>query len=183
MKKIRAMLGLVIALVVAVGTLVLTVPAGVQAQNNCTGFQGIIQAHLDSQVGLTGPVWASLGGEEVLSGTFVTSDWTTYNSWARGKVGFETGGELLWSFGPDGTFTTAFVRGDYPSPPGKLGFAQFHGTLKQIRGTGRFAGASGDFAWGGPILFWALTPDPYGPAEAHWNAEIDGKVCNVLPRQ
>jgi len=185
-KRVALLLGLA----VTVGLLILPAPSA-WAQSNCRAFRAICPASLPVAVPLKdtdiwgGPVYGSLGGQELLFGLFSGNDGTDFWRGVGGNIGQGKGGSYTFAFGPTDnpmkdSFTTYVTNAVFPIVPGKIGFGSYQGAHKIVSGTGRFANASGNLLMVGPWLAW---PDPTSwlGVSGRFNGEISGSICNVAP--
>jgi hypothetical protein len=74
------------------------------------------------------------------------------------------------------SFTYEVPFAVFPAPPNDLG-AYIGYTISIVKGTGKFAGATGNLNVRGPFIAW---PDdnPIG-ASGKWHAEISGSICGI----
>jgi hypothetical protein len=167
-----------------------------QAQSGCLSFEAIAQAVLPSSTPLAatdtwgGPLYVMLG--EVLQGTTSIlsgndGDETWHAHMGSGKGGVYTVGiNCIAPYQPGNstqfyscqhTLTYEVPHAVFPMPPGKAGLMSYSGnTAKIVRGTGKFASASGNLNVRGPAIAWPVSETQF---EGRWVPEISGKVCDI----
>jgi hypothetical protein len=158
---------------------------GAPSQTDCKSFVGILQATLPTSTPVAqtdvwgGPLFALLGGEylgakTVMSGNDGEQAWYDSNMIGVGKGGSYT---VCTDYPTcSHTFTFEVPVAIFPNPPDSP--ATYTGySIKIVKGTGRFANATGALKVHGPAVGW---PDdnPIGLA-GRWNAEVLGTVCGV----
>jgi hypothetical protein len=165
----------------------------VQAQSNgCMSFRVLLQAKLNLlDKGWSGDVRGFLDNTIPLKGTFYGLP-PAEPPKGTGQAAHEYGDRFVFDFGEKGLFVTEAGGGvshflpavsphmDYPPP---IAYGNFVATAKvspdPIVGTsGWFEKATGNISIVGPFLVdAAVIPIDMGV----WNAEINGKLCNVTP--
>jgi hypothetical protein len=156
-----------------------------QAQPGCKAFVGIAQASLPTSTPLAptdiwgGPLHATLGGEflgtsAVLSGNDGEETWYEEQAVGVGKGGLYT--VCIDHPACLDTFTYEVPMSIFPNPPSDLGIYIGY-EVSIVKGTGKFAGASGNLRFRGPFIAW---PDNNEfEASGRWYPEISGNICGV----
>ncbi|MGB0043010.1 MAG: hypothetical protein WCF61_03360 [Terriglobales bacterium] len=174
--------------------LVLPIVPGSQVQaqqswQSCKAFHAFVQGSLptSNQFAPTdtwgGPIFVNLDGE-FLQGGLSGNDGTEY---PHGPVSIFKGGEYklcltsaaAWG-GPNDcsdSFTYKVPRAVVVWPDGKL-LGSYKATANVVKGTGRFASASGHLEIEGPFILWTDPNSPFG-VSGRWNGEFSGSVCGV----
>ncbi len=169
-----------------IGSLVRLAKTPQQAQPACKSFVAVGHAVLPSSTPLAdtdtwgGPLYATLAGEflgtsAVLSGSDGEENW-----YEDGMVGVGKGGSYtVCTDYPacSNTFTYEIPFAVFPGPPDSL--MTYTGySITIVKGTGRFAGASGALNVRGPANAWLDDASPFG-ASGRWSAEITGTICGI----
>jgi hypothetical protein len=171
---------------VVLGFLVLlsaTLPARAQA-GNCQSLRILLQATLDltSTGGApwSGQVRGLLNDTEPLIGTLSYLPGGT--SRQTGQAGHESNDRAVFDFGPNGIFVTEPHSATFPLRPDisdPLAFGSYMATAKVAPdpkvSSGRFAKTTGNISINGTFLVDMSSASSAGI----WNAEINGKLCNV----
>ena len=185
--KRKSFVALTFAFALAFALVLLIVP--VQAQQSCKAFHAFVQGSLptSNQFAPTdtwgGPIFVNLDGE-FLQGGLSGNDGTEY---PHGPVSIFKGGEYklcltsaaAWG-GPNDcsdSFTYKVPRAVVIWPAGKL-LGSYKATANVVKGTGRFASASGHLEIEGPFILWTDPNSPFG-VSGRWNGEFSGRVCGV----
>lgn len=177
-------------LALACAAVPLPVPgAQAQAQQGCKAFHGVIQGNLPTvnQFASTdtwgGPVFASLAGE-FLSGGMSGNDGTQYG---QGAVSILKGGAYKVCFGTGAVWggpNDCLDSFTYEVPqavviwPAANWLGNYKATANIVKGTHRFASASGHLDVAGPFILWTDTNSPFG-VSGRWNGEFSGSICGV----
>jgi len=160
----------------------------VQAQS-CKAFHAFVQGSLPTpnQFAPTdtwgGPIFVKLDGE-FLQGGLSGNDGTEY---PYGPVSIFKGGEYklcltsapAWG-GPNDcldSFTYKVPQAFVIWPAGKS-LGSYKATANVVKGTHRFASASGQLEIAGPFILWADPNSPFG-VSGRWNGELSGRICGV----
>jgi len=159
-------------------------------QQGCKVFNAIIQGSLPTANQFAssdtwgGPVYASLGGES-LSGGISGNDGTQAG---QGAVSVLKDGVYKICFGPSGAAwggpNDCLDSLTYEVPhavviwPAENWLGSYKATANIIRGTHRFASASGHLDVAGPFILWTDAESPFG-VSGRWNGEIVGSVCGI----
>jgi hypothetical protein len=161
----------------------------VQAQQNCKAFHGFVQGRLPTANPFAetdvwgGPVFVNLDGA-FLQGGFSGNDGTEY---PHGPVSIFKGGEYklcltsasAWG-GPNDcsdSFTYKVSQAIVIWPTGKF-LGSYKGTANIVKGTNRFASASGQLEVSGPFIVWEDSNSVFG-VSGRWDGDISGRVCGV----
>jgi hypothetical protein len=188
--KQKSVIALTFVFALAFAAVLLPVPgAQAQAQPGCKAFHGIIQGTLPTanQFAATdtwgGPVFASLAGE-FLSGGMSGNDGTQYG---QGAVSILKGGvyKVCFASGPVwGGPNDCLDSFTYVVPqavviwPAANWLGNYKATANIVKGTHRFASASGHLDVAGPFILWTDTNSPFG-VSGRWNGEFSGSICGV----
>ncbi len=181
------------ALILFVACLV-SIPSPAQDEN-CQSINLLLQANLD----LTRPadaIWYGilrgfLNDTIPLNGVFYAA--SVPDTSVTGQTGHDVNLSFVFDFGDNGKFVTVPDKGIYPFSPGvsphltyppAQAFAHYAYTAKVapdavdgVPATGWFINATGNISMSGRFLVNAPPPVDMGI----WNAEINGKLCNVIP--
>ena len=164
----------------------------VRAQQNrqsCKAFHAFVQGRLPTtnQFAPTdtwgGPIFVNLDGE-FLQGGLSGNDGTEY---PHGPVSIFKGGEYklcltsaaAWG-GPNDcsdSFTYKVPQAVVIWPAGKV-LGSYKATANVVKGTGRFAPASGQLEIEGPFILWTNPNSVFG-VSGRWNGEFSGRICGV----
>jgi len=160
----------------------------VQAQEKCKAFHSVAQGVLPSPNPFTetdtwgGTIFGNLG-TEFLQGGLSGNDGTEY---PHGPISIFKGGLYKLCLTPNATWNgpsecqdsfTYKAQAVVIWPAGEsLGF--YKATAKIVKGTGRFASASGQLEIEGPFIVWVDPGSAFG-VSGRWNAQIDGKICGA----
>jgi len=186
----KSVVALTLVFALAFAAVLLPVPGSqAQAQQGCKAFHGIVQGTLPSpnQFASTdtwgGPVSASVAGES-LSGGLSGNDGTQYGQGAvsvlRGgvyKVCLTSG--AVWG-GPNDcldSFTYEVPQAVVIWPAANW-LGTYKATANIVKGTHRFASASGRLEVAGPFILWTDANSPFG-VSGRWNGELNGSICVV----
>jgi len=164
----------------------------VQAQQNwqsCKAFHALVQGNLPTtnQFAPTdtwgGPIFVNLDGE-FRQGGLSGNDGTEY---PHGPVSIFKGGEYklcltsaaAWCGPNDCTdsFTYKVPKAVVIWPAGKF-LGSYKATANVVKGTSRFASASGPLEIAGPFSLWTDANSPFG-VSGRWNGEFNGRICGV----
>jgi len=186
--KRKSIVALTVGFAVAFATVLLPVPTSqAQAQHGCKAFHGIVQGSLPTpnQFAATdtwgGPVYTSLAGE-FLSGGMSGNDGTQFG---QGAVSILRDGVYKVCFGASGAWLGG--QGDcfsYEVPhavviwPAANWLGSYRATANIVKGTGRFASASGQLDVAGPFILWPDANSPFG-VDGRWDGEFNGSICGV----
>jgi hypothetical protein len=186
--KRKSTIALTFVVALAFAAVLLPVPGlQAQAQHGCKAFHGIVQGSLPSSNQFApadtwgGPVYASLAGES-LSGGLSGNDGTQSG---QGTVSVFRNGEYKVCFGTSGAWLGG--QGDcftYEVPhavviwPAANWLGSYKATANIVKGTNRFASASGHLEIAGPFILWTDAGSPFG-VSGRWNAELSGSICGV----
>ncbi len=143
-----------------------------------TGWSGIVRGFLADTVPLNGKLYAAFPPD-------------TYGT---GQTGHDVNLSFVFDFGVSGKFVTVPDKGVFPLSPGvsphmtyppEFAFGHYAYTAKVAPGAvagmpadGLFTNATGNISLSGRFLVNAPPPVDMGI----WNAEINGKLCNVTPQ-
>lgn len=187
-----------IALFAVVGCLLAALPA--QAQNNgCQPIRLLLQANLDFARPYPGTGWSGivrgfLNNTEPLNGKlYYLPPPPGSETKPAGQSGHEQSNRAVFDFGEKGMFVTVadgavFQLSPTVSPhmdyPPDLAFGHYSATVKVapdplLVKSGRFVNATGNLSIAG--LFLVDGPPPFDMGI--WNAEINGRLCKVTPKQ
>lgn len=160
-----------------------------QAQQSCKAFHAFVQASLPTANQFApadtwgGPIFVNLDGD-FLQGGLSGSDGTEY---PHGPVSIFKGGEykLCLTFGAAwggatncaDSFTYTVPKAVVIWPAGKS-LGSYKATAKIVKGTNRFASASGQLEIEGPFTLWTDPNSVFG-VSGRWNGEFKGQVCGV----
>ena len=160
----------------------------VQAQERCKDFHAFVQGTLPTpnQFAPTdtwgGPIFGNLD-TEFLHGGLSGNDGTEY---PHGAVSIFKGGEYkacLTSGAAWGGSSDCLNSFTYKAqavviwPAGKL-LGSYKATANVVKGTGRFASASGQLEIAGPFILWTDPNSVFG-VSGRWNGEFSGRICGV----
>jgi len=160
----------------------------VQANQKCKAFHGFVQGRLPTPNPFAstdtwgGPVIVNLDGE-FLQGGMSGNDGTEY---PHGPVSIFKGGEYkvcLTSAAAWGGANDCLDSFTYKAqalviwPTGKF-LGSYKATANIVKGTNRFASASGQLEVAGPFILWDDPNSVFG-VSGRWNGEISGRVCGV----
>ncbi|MGB9456034.1 MAG: hypothetical protein WCB12_08330 [Bryobacteraceae bacterium] len=184
----KSIVALTFVFALAFAAVLLPVPAShAQAQHGCKAFHGIVQGSLptSNQFASTdtwgGPVYASLAGE-FLSGGMSGNDGTQIG---QGAVSILRDGVYKLCFAASGAWLGG--QGDcftYEVPhavviwPAANWLGSYKANANIVKGTGRFASASGQLDVAGPFILWTDASSPFG-VSGRWNGEFSGNICGV----
>jgi len=160
-----------------------------QAQQSCKALHAFVQGSAPSsnQFAPTdvwgGPFFVNLDGE-FFQGGLSGNDGIEH---PHGPVSIFRGGEYklcltsaaTWG-GPNDcsdSFTYKVPRAVVIWPAGKL-LGSYKATANVVKGTGRFASASGHLEIEGPFTLWTDPNSPFG-VSGRWNGEFSGRICGV----
>jgi hypothetical protein len=188
--KRKSVVALTFVFTVAFAAVLLPVASSqVQAQRSCKAFHALEQFSLPTtnQFAPTdtwgGPIFVNLGGE-FLQGGLSGNDGTEY---PHGPISIFKGGEYkacltsapAWG-GPNDcsdSFTYKVPRAFVIWPAGKS-LGTYKATANIVKGTGRFASASGQLEIEGPFILWTDPNSPYG-VSGRGNVDLSGRICGV----
>src|ERR1035438_5635280 len=171
--------------------LVLLIAPGsqVQAQQNCKAFHAFVQGSLPSanQFAPTdtwgGPIFVNLDGE-FLQGGMSGNDGTEY---PHGPFSIFKGGvykvcltsEPVWHGSNDclDSFTYKVPEAVVIWPTGRF-LGLYKATANIVKGTHRFASASGQLDIAGPFILLNDPSSPFG-VSGRWNGDFSGRICGV----
>jgi len=160
----------------------------VQAQDRCKAFHGFVQGALPTPNRFAasdtwgGPIFGNLD-TEFLQGGISGSDGTEY---PHGPISIFKNGEykvcltpaITWG-GPSDCLDSFTYRAQaLVIWPAGESLGTYKATAKIVKGTHRFASASGHLEIAGPFIVWA-DPNSVFEVSGRWNAEVNGKVCGV----
>jgi hypothetical protein len=161
----------------------------VQANQKCKVFHGFEQGSLPTpnQFAPTdtwgGPVFVNLDGA-FLQGGLSGNDGTEY---PRGPGSIFKGGEYklcltsapAWGGTNDcsDSFTYKVPQAVVIWPAGNF-LGSYKAIANVVKGTNRFASASGQLEIEGPFILWTDPNSPFG-VSGRWNGEISGLICGV----
>ena len=157
-----------------------------ETQSNCKVFVGIAHASLPSSTPIAdtdtwgGPLYATIGSDflgtkAVLTGNDGEETWYEQDMLGVGKGGAYTVCTDYPTCSNSFTYTVPFAV--FPGPPDSLMTYTGYG-ITIVKGTGRFAGASGSLSVKGPANAWADDASPFG-ASGKWSSEITGSICGI----
>jgi hypothetical protein len=191
--KRKSVVALTFVFALALALVLPIVPGSqVQAQQSwqsCKAFHAFVQGSLptSNQFEPTdtwgGPIFVNLDGE-FLQGGLSGNDGTEH---PHGPVSIFRGGKYrvcltsgpAWG-GPNDcsdSFTYKVPKAVVIWPAGKL-LGSYKATANVVKGTGRFASASGNLEIEGPFILWTDPNSPFG-VSGRWNGEFSGSVCGV----
>jgi hypothetical protein len=189
MKRISVVaLTFMFSLAFALVLLIIVPDSQVQAQS-CKAFHAFVQGSLPTpnQFAPTdtwgGPIFVNLDGE-FLQGGLSGNDGTEY---PYGPVSIFKSGEYklcltsapAWG-GPNDcldSFTYKVPQAFVIWPAGKS-LGSYKATANVVKGTHRFASASGQLEIAGPFILWADPNSPFG-VSGRWNGDLSGRICGV----
>jgi hypothetical protein len=159
--------------------------APAQEATTCKSFSAIVHAVLPSSTPMAntdswgGPLYGMLGDEYLglkaaLSGNDGEETWYEDGTLGVGKGGTYT---VCTDYpGCQNTFTYEVPFAVFPSQPGALMDYIAYG-IKIVKGSGKFASASGSLDVRGPAVAW---PDD-SPLQwaGRWTAQISGTICGI----
>jgi len=160
----------------------------VQANASCKSFHAFVQGNLPTtnQFAPTdtwgGPIFGNLG-TEFLQGGLSGNDGTEY---PHGPVSIFKGGEYkacltsgaAWGGSSDCSNSFTYkAEAVVIWPAGKL-LGSYKATANVVKGTGRFASASGQLEIAGPFILWTDPNSVFG-VSGRWNGEFNGRICGV----
>jgi hypothetical protein len=187
MKK-RTVLALTCIFALAFAAILLTVASSqAQAQQSCKAFHAFVQGNLPTTNPFAptdtwgGPIFLNFDGE-FLQGGLSGNDGTEY---PHGPVSIFKGGEYklcltsaaAWG-GPNecsDSFTYKVPQAIVIWPAGKS-LGSYKATANVVKGTGRFASASGQLEIEGPFILWTDPNSIFG-VSGRWNGEFSGRIC------
>jgi hypothetical protein len=174
--------------VVTLICLVSVIPMPAQNNDGCQPVRLLLQANLNlagPHPGWSGVVRGFLNNTIPMNGILYVID--SQPTTATGQAGHEVGA-LVFDFGPKGRFVTNVSSMNFQvSPsvtphmiyPPEVAFGRHIATLKVAPRTGLssgwFTNATGNISSVG--LWMVNAPPPFDMG--FWNAEIDGRICNV----
>ena len=156
------------------------------AQAACKPFAGVAQATLPTSTPVAttdtwgGPLFALLGGEllgpkAVLSGNDGDEAWYEDETLGTGRGGQYT--VCLNHPTCSDTFTIGIPVAVFPIPSSDLGtYLAYNVTI--VKGTGKFAAATGDLKFRGTFIAWPDDSSPIG-ISGRWYPEIWGTICGI----
>ena len=182
-----------VAVVAAIlGWVIAAVPAHAQG-NSCQSIRLLLQANLDFAGPFPGTGWSGivrgfLNDTEPLNGILYYLP-PTQDTKGTGQSAHEYANRAVFDFGAKGKFVTVAGNAVFQLLPGvsphDLAFGHYAATVQvaphpdpQLT-SGRFLLASGNLSISG--LFLVNVPPPAVADIGIWNAEINGKLCGVLP--
>jgi hypothetical protein len=161
----------------------------VQAQQKCKAFHGFVQGILPTPNPFAstdtwgGRVFFNLDGE-FLQGGLSGNDGTEY---PHGPVSIFKGGQYklcltsaaVWGGTNDcsDSLTYNVSQAVVIWPTGKF-LGSYKGTANIVKGTNRFASASGQLDIAGPFIVWEDSNSVFG-VSGRWDGDISGRVCGV----
>lgn len=187
-----------VAAVAAILAWVVAAPPAHAQGNSCQSIRLLLQANLDFTRPFPGTGWSGivrgfLNDTEPLNGTLYYLP-PTQQTKGTGQSAHEYANRAVFDFGAKGKFVTAAGDAVFQLMPGvsphmtyppDLAFGHYAATVQvapdadpQLT-SGRFLLASGNLSISG--LFLVNVPPPAVADIGIWNAEINGKLCGVLP--
>jgi hypothetical protein len=159
-----------------------------QMRQQCKPFHAIVQGMLptpnqfEDTDAWGGTVFGTLDGE-FLQGGLSGNDGTAYGDdkvsifkGGRYKVCFAGGS--AWGGPSDCANSFTYEAQAVVIWPTANSLGSYKAHAKIVKGTGRFASASGYLNIGDPFILWPDVNSPFG-VYGRWNAEITGNVCDV----
>jgi hypothetical protein len=160
----------------------------VQAQQKCKAFHGFVQGILPTPNPFAstdtwgGRVFFNLGGE-FLQGGLSGSDGTEY---PHGPISIFKGGEYTacltsaaaWGGTNDCSDSFTYKAQAVVIWPTGKSPGSYKGNANIVKGTNRFASASGQLEIAGQFIVWA-DPSSSFEVSGRWNGEISGSICGV----
>jgi hypothetical protein len=164
----------------------------VQAQQNwqgCKAFHAFVQGSLPTTNQFApadtwgGPIFVNLDGG-FLQGGLSGNDGTEHphgpvSIFKRGEYKLCVTSAAAWG-GPSDcsdSFTYKVPQAVVIWPAGKL-LGSYRASANVMKGTGRFASASGQLEIEGPFMLWNDPNSPFG-VSGRWNGEFNGRICGV----
>jgi len=186
----RSFVALTFMFALAFALVLLIVPGSqAQAQEKCKAFHAFVQGSLPTpnQFAPTdtwgGPLFVNLDGE-FLQGGLSGNDGTEY---PHGPVSIFRGGKYkvcltsgaAWGGPTDcvDSFTYKVPKAVVIWPAGKS-LGSYKAIANIVKGTHRFASASGQLEVAGPFILWTDPNSPFG-VSGRWNGEFSGRICVV----
>lgn len=187
----------VAVLAAILGWVVAAVPAHAQG-NSCQSIRLLLQANLDFTRPFPGTGWSGLvrgflNNTEPLNGVLYYLPPTEVTK-GTGQSAHEYANRAVFDFGAKGRFVTVADGAVFQLLPGvsphmiyppDLAFGHYAATVKvapdpdPLLTSGLFGNAAGNLSIAG--LFVVNVPPPALADIGIWNAEIDGKLCGMLP--
>ena len=189
--KRKSVITLIFVFALALALVLLIVPGSqAQARQSCKAFHAFVQGRLPTpnQFEPTdvwgGSFFANLEGE-FLQGGLSGNDGTEHPS---GSVSVFTGGrykvcltsKAAWGGASDcsDSFTYNVPRAVVIWPDGKF-LGSYQAVANIVKGTGRFASASGQLEIApGPFILWTDPSSRFG-VSGRWSDEFSGRLCGV----
>lgn len=184
------------SVILVFGLVILCCSASWAQDQGCQSVRLLLQANLDfirlpPLTGWSGIVRGFLDNTEPLNGVLYYLP-PTEDTIQHGQTGHEPSNRAVFDFGTMGIFVTVadgavFQMSPRVSPhmvyPPDLGWGHYSATVKVAPDpqlvTGRFVNATGNLSISGTFLVNSPDPNDLGI----WNAEITGKLCNVIPQK
>lgn len=164
--------------------------SAVQAHDGCKSFHAFIQGVLPTPNRFTdtdtwgGTIFGNLG-TEFLQGGMSGNDGTEF---PHGPISIFKDGSYkvcltsatTWGGASDCLDSFTYKPQAVVIWPAGESLGGYKATAKIVKGTNRFASATGHLEIEGPFTAWP-DPDPNNPfgADGRWNGELNGKICGV----
>lgn len=187
--KLKSVIAFVFVLAVATAVIFLPLAgSAVQARDRCQSFHAILQGVLPTPNSFAdtdtwgGTIFGNLG-TGFLQGGVSGNDGTEY---PHGPISIFKDGSYKVCLTPAATWGGASDCQDSftykPQAvviwPAGESLGSYKATAKIVKGTGRFAPASGHLEVAGPFIVWPDTNSVFG-VRGRWNADVNGKICGV----
>ena len=187
--KSKSIIALTFVFALALAAIFLPVAGStVQANDRCQAFHMFVQGTLPTpnQFAPTdtwgGPIFGNLG-TGFLQGGISGNDGTEYphGSYSIFKDGFYKAcltPASTWGGPNDCLDSVTYKAQAFVIWPAGDSLGSYKATAKIVKGTGRFASASGHLEIEGPFIVWPDTNSPFG-VSGRWDAQFNGRLCGV----
>lgn len=160
----------------------------VQAHDNCRSYHGIVQGILPTPNPFAdtdtwgGTVYSNLG-TEFHQGGMSGNDGTEY---PHGPISIFKDGlykvcltsAAAWGGASDCQHSFSYKTQAVVIWPAGESLGSYKASAKLVKGTGKFATASGYLEIEGPFIVWPDTNSAFG-VSGRWDANVNGKICGV----
>jgi len=187
--RVKTVVAFAFVLSLAVAVIFLPVAGStVQARDRCQAFHAIVQGVLPTPNSFAdsdtwgGTIFGNLG-TEFRQGGMSGNDGTEY---PHGPISIFKDGlykvcltsAAAWGGATDCQDSFSYKPQAVVIWPAGESLGSYKATAKIVKGTGRFAPASGHLEIEGPFIVWPDANSVFG-VSGRWNADVNGKICGV----